>query len=73
MTMISSPSSFRKWSVNSGRLLAVFTSPGIPSSWPEDPYASGGSKVRSSDGRSLEEVNRFVSLSDRIRPVPCLL
>ena len=50
-----------------------FTSPGVPSSWPEDPYASGGSKVRSSDGRSLEEVNRFVSLSDRIRPVPCLL
>ena len=52
MTTIQSHSSFRKWSVNSEHLQAVSVRLGVPSSWPEDPYASGGSKVRSSDGHS---------------------
>ena len=52
MTTIQSHSSIRKWSVNSEHLQAVSARLGVPSSWPEDPYASGGSKVRSSDGHS---------------------
>ena len=65
MTMIQSHSSIRKWSVNSEHLQAVSARLGVPSSWPEDPWAVG-SLVGSSDGHSSGD-------PDGIWPVPCLL
>ena len=65
MTTILSHSSIRKWSVNSEHLQAVSSRLGVPSSWPEDPWAVG-SLVGSSDGHSSGD-------PDGIWPVPCLL